>query len=79
MTDDAAGKAYVENFALKVFVGADNEDRAGKATRCVCHTLTIQIHANTLKRPIQSDGQEVHCSWQLSGPIETVRSIASTH
>uniref|UniRef100_V5EWA6 Vacuolar protein sorting-associated protein VTA1 n=1 Tax=Kalmanozyma brasiliensis (strain GHG001) TaxID=1365824 RepID=V5EWA6_KALBG len=33
VTNDAASAAYVENFALKVFVGADNEDRAGKATR----------------------------------------------
>ena len=32
---EAAGAAYVENFALKVFVAADNEDRAGKATRLV--------------------------------------------
>lgn len=33
VTNDAASSAYVDNFALKVFVGADNEDRAGKATR----------------------------------------------
>lgn len=32
-TSDEAGSAYVENFALKVFVGADNEDRSGKADR----------------------------------------------
>lgn len=31
--NDTASAAYVENFALKVFVGADNEDRSGKATR----------------------------------------------
>ena len=33
--DDAACAAYVENFALKVFAMADNEDRRGNATRCV--------------------------------------------
>lgn len=33
VTDDAAGSAYIENFALKVFVGADNEDRSGNSTR----------------------------------------------
>ena len=33
VTNDVASSAYIENFALKVFVGADNEDRAGKATR----------------------------------------------
>lgn len=30
---EAASAAYVENFALKVFGLADNEDRQGKATR----------------------------------------------
>ena len=30
---EAAGAAYVENFALKVFAMADNEDRKGEATR----------------------------------------------
>lgn len=33
ITDEAAGSAYVENFALKVFNGADAEDRAGKSTK----------------------------------------------
>lgn len=32
---DAAGAAYVENFALKIFTVADNEDRAGRGTRYV--------------------------------------------
>ena len=29
VTNEAAGAAYIENFALKVFMGADNEDRKG--------------------------------------------------
>ncbi|KAK4055700.1 hypothetical protein OIV83_000246 [Microbotryomycetes sp. JL201] len=33
VTDDAAASAYVENFAIKVFAQADNEDRAGKSSR----------------------------------------------
>lgn len=32
VSNKIAGQAYVENFALKVFAGADDEDRAGKAT-----------------------------------------------
>lgn len=32
VTNKIAGQAYVENFALKVFAGADDEDRAGKAS-----------------------------------------------
>lgn len=30
---EAVSSAYVENFALKVFSAADNEDRMGEATR----------------------------------------------
>ena len=30
---ESAGAAYVENFALRVFASADNEDRAAKATK----------------------------------------------
>jgi hypothetical protein len=33
VTNEVAGQAYVENFALNVFSGADDEDRAGKATK----------------------------------------------
>jgi vacuolar protein sorting-associated protein VTA1 len=32
---EAASSAYVENFALKVFTAADNEDRAGNGSRSV--------------------------------------------
>ena len=31
--DESASSAYVENFALRVFTLADNEDRKGSATR----------------------------------------------
>lgn len=31
--DESASSAYVENFALRVFTLADNEDRKGDATR----------------------------------------------
>lgn len=33
ITDESAGSAYVENFAIKVFLQADDEDRAGKANK----------------------------------------------
>jgi len=29
VTSEAAGAAYIENFALKVFMSADNDDRVG--------------------------------------------------
>lgn len=40
VTNEIAGQAYVENFALKVFGGADDEDREGKATPCVLRSLS---------------------------------------
>ena len=33
VADDDAGAAYIENFALRVFTMADNEDRREQATR----------------------------------------------
>ncbi|RUP45321.1 Vta1 like-domain-containing protein [Jimgerdemannia flammicorona] len=32
ITNDVVGYAHIENFALKVFLNADNEDRSGKAS-----------------------------------------------
>ena len=37
---ESASSAYVENFALKVFAMADNEDRRGEATRYVSTLVT---------------------------------------
>lgn len=34
INNELASSAYVENFALKVFASADNEDRNAHATRC---------------------------------------------
>ncbi|KAI9312763.1 hypothetical protein BX666DRAFT_1865814 [Dichotomocladium elegans] len=39
ITNDDVGYAYIENFALKVFLNADNEDRAGKASRKTAKTF----------------------------------------
>ncbi|KAJ3399631.1 hypothetical protein CcCBS67573_g02716 [Chytriomyces confervae] len=33
LSNDVVGYAHVENFALKIFTSADNEDRAGKASK----------------------------------------------
>jgi vacuolar protein sorting-associated protein VTA1 len=33
VTDDAAAAVYVRNFGVALFQAADNDDRAGKATR----------------------------------------------
>ena len=44
--DEPAAAAYLENFALRVFAGADNEDRSGNVTRCVRMLFRHQLPAN---------------------------------
>lgn len=41
---ESVGAAYVENFALKVFAAADNEDRKGSATRFVKRAIVGSYH-----------------------------------
>ncbi|KAI9359469.1 Vta1 like-domain-containing protein [Pilaira anomala] len=50
ITDDLVGYAHVENFALKVFLNADNEDRSGKASKKTAKTfLAASIFLELLK------------------------------
>ncbi|KAI8373404.1 Vta1 like-domain-containing protein, partial [Choanephora cucurbitarum] len=50
ITNDLVGYAHVENFALKVFLNADNEDRAGKAGKKTAKTfLAASIFLELLK------------------------------
>ncbi|KAL7751589.1 hypothetical protein RI367_003053 [Sorochytrium milnesiophthora] len=39
VTSETVAASYVENFALKIFLNADNEDRAGKASRKTAKTF----------------------------------------
>ena len=48
---DAASSAYVENFALRVFAMADNEDRSGGANRFVSSRCII-YHFITLSERV---------------------------
>ncbi|KAK0565598.1 hypothetical protein OC861_003692 [Tilletia horrida] len=41
ITDETVAYAYVENFALKVFITADNQDRAGKATKATARNYLV--------------------------------------
>lgn len=50
ITNDLVGYAHVENFALKIFLNADNEDRAGKANKRTAKTfLAASIFLELLK------------------------------
>jgi vacuolar protein sorting-associated protein VTA1 len=52
--NELASSAYVENFALKVFASADNEDRNAHATRCVpCYNYLFfanKLYTDQLQR-----------------------------
>lgn len=37
--NDVVGQAHMENHALKVFLYADNEDRAGRFNKCVLYSI----------------------------------------
>ncbi|CAK5264947.1 unnamed protein product, partial [Mycena citricolor] len=41
---EAASSAYVENFALRVFAAADNEDRSGNVTRSTAKKFLAAAH-----------------------------------
>lgn len=54
--------AYVENFALRIFLGADNEDRQGHATRYAFHVLTL---AGPQRKPLSRPPSFWRCSEPL--------------
>ncbi len=62
--DEAVSCAYVENFALKVFAMADNEDRRGNATRYATINMLIFSLLTSAVRP-KGDGQEISRRSQL--------------
>lgn len=57
VTNDTVGHAYLENFALNIFLGADNQDRDGRATKYVV-VLTPEIPRARSTPP--------HSSWNCS-------------
>ncbi|TDL28545.1 DUF605-domain-containing protein [Rickenella mellea] len=58
---ESAGAAYVENFALKVFGVADNEDRTGKATRSTAKKfLAAANFLELLKVFVKSNNAQVN-------------------
>lgn len=60
---ETVSAAYVENFALKVFANADNEDRSGRATRYVSTDLVNRSSVHAPEQQIYRE--EVSSSVQL--------------
>ncbi|RPD64824.1 DUF605-domain-containing protein [Lentinus tigrinus ALCF2SS1-6] len=53
--DEPASAAYVENFALRVFAGADNEDRSGNITRNTARKFLAAANFLEIMRIFDSD------------------------
>ncbi|KAJ3411517.1 hypothetical protein HDV05_002078, partial [Chytridiales sp. JEL 0842] len=50
ITNDLVGYSHLENFALKIFISADNEDRAGHASKKTARTfLAASVFLEVLK------------------------------
>ncbi|KZT05846.1 DUF605-domain-containing protein [Laetiporus sulphureus 93-53] len=54
--DEAAASAYVENFALKLFTMADNEDRRGEATRKTAKKFLVAANFFEVLRTFDKPG-----------------------
>ena len=72
--NDIVAAAYVENFALKVFVATDSEDRAGKATRGTAKKFLVA--ANLLELLEVFDKANVSDS--VRHPLCCARSVTSS-
>ncbi|KAI0332014.1 DUF605-domain-containing protein [Cubamyces sp. BRFM 1775] len=53
--DETASAAYIENFALRVFAGADNEDRKGAATRNTARKFIAAANFLEILRVFEGD------------------------
>ncbi|KAH8120258.1 DUF605-domain-containing protein [Phellopilus nigrolimitatus] len=78
--NEAAGAAYVENFALKVFALADNEDRRGEATRSTAKKFLAAANFLELLRVFEkSNNAEVnnekvrYAKWKASDIAKAFR------
>ncbi|KAF8922024.1 hypothetical protein CPB85DRAFT_16968 [Mucidula mucida] len=62
---EAASAAYVENFAIKVFSMADNEDRKGAATRHVDIDLWSATTIHACSDPLRRSSSLLPISWKF--------------
>ncbi|KAI8064169.1 Vta1 like-domain-containing protein [Gongronella butleri] len=78
ITSDLVGYAHLENFALKVFVNADNEDRAGKASKKTAKTfLASSVFLELLKTfgPIEPEVESKikYAKWKAADIMKALR------
>ncbi|KAI8985960.1 Vta1 like-domain-containing protein [Pilobolus umbonatus] len=78
ITDDLVGYAHVEDFALKVFINADNEDRSGKASKKTAKTfLAASTFLETLKTfgevDSEVEGKIKYAKWKATDIMKALR------
>ncbi|CAG8566929.1 10319_t:CDS:2 [Dentiscutata heterogama] len=76
--NNLVGEAYVENFGLKVFMNADNEDRAGKATKKTAKNfLAAAVFLELLKvfGPLNSEIEEKirYAKWKATDIVKALK------
>ncbi|CAG8607556.1 18808_t:CDS:2 [Dentiscutata erythropus] len=76
--NNVVGEAYVENFGLKVFLNADNEDRAGKATKKTAKNfLAAAVFLELLKvfGPLNSEIEEKirYAKWKANDIVKALK------
>ncbi|KAH8551451.1 Vta1 like-domain-containing protein, partial [Umbelopsis sp. PMI_123] len=78
ITDDLVGYAHIENFGLKVFENADNEDRAGRASKKTAKTfLAASVFLEILKTfgDIDPDvaGKIKYAKWKAADIMKAIK------
>ncbi|CAO3586604.1 unnamed protein product [Absidia cylindrospora] len=78
ITDDLVGYSHVENFALKVFMIADNEDRSGQASKKTAKTfLAASVLLELLKvfgeLDPEVDGKIKYAKWKAADIVKAIR------
>ncbi|ORZ23357.1 Vta1 like-domain-containing protein [Absidia repens] len=76
--DDLVGYAHVENFALKVFLSADNEDRSGQASKKTAKTfLAASVFLELLKTfgdlDAEVEAKIKYAKWKAADIIKALR------
>ncbi|ORX58296.1 DUF605-domain-containing protein [Hesseltinella vesiculosa] len=84
VTNDDVGYAYIENFALKVFINADNEDRAGKGSKKTAKTfLAASIFLELLKTfgdlDAEVESKIKYAKWKAADIMKAIREGRQPH
>jgi vacuolar protein sorting-associated protein VTA1 len=78
LTNDTAAYAHLENIALKIFLVADNEDRAGEAskkTAKMIYTASIFLEALKVFKELEPEVSKSHHHYFFTCKKEEIEII----